>query len=136
MALQRKGAAEQRRSADGLTPGVVVLSRIPFGFYEGPMRAFFKQFGTVTRLRLARNPKVPRVPAPAPAPAPMRPHAGRAVGSARAAQTGNSRHYAFIEFESDDVAKIVAETMDAYMMFGRIMRCTARHARRGGPTVA
>jgi len=35
-----------------------VLSRIPFGFFEDAMRKFFKQFGDITRLRLARNPKV------------------------------------------------------------------------------
>ena len=56
---QRKGAIEDRRPrTDDMQRGVVVLSRIPFGFFEEPMRAFFKQFGTVTRLRLARNPKV------------------------------------------------------------------------------
>ena len=39
-------------------PGVVVLSRIPHGFYEDAMRNFFQQFGSILRLRLARNPKV------------------------------------------------------------------------------
>lgn len=38
--------------------GVIVLSRIPRGFYENEMRGFFSQFGQVTRLRLSRNPKV------------------------------------------------------------------------------
>lgn len=58
------------------------------------MRAYFSQFGDITRLRLSRN----RV-------------------------TGRSKHYAFIEFASATVAKIVAETMDNYLMYGHILKC-------------
>lgn len=57
------------------------------------MKAYFTQFGEVTRLRLARNKK-----------------------------TGASKHYAFVEFESQEVAGIVARTMDNYLMFGHIMK--------------
>ena len=39
-------------------PGVIYLGRIPKGFYEEQMRAYFEQFGTVTRLRMSRNKKV------------------------------------------------------------------------------
>lgn len=38
--------------------GVVYLGRIPYGFFEDPMRQFFSQFGEITRLRLSRNKKV------------------------------------------------------------------------------
>jgi len=38
--------------------GVVYLSRIPHGFYEDQLRAYFSQFGDITRLRLSRNKKV------------------------------------------------------------------------------
>lgn len=38
-------------------------------------------------------------------------------------QTGKSKHYAFIEFDSSTVAKIVAETMDNYLIMGHILRC-------------
>ena len=58
------------------------------------MRAYFSQFGEITRLRLSRN----RI-------------------------TGRSKHYAFIEFESVSVAKIVAATMDNYLMYGHILKC-------------
>lgn len=58
------------------------------------MRAYFSQFGTITRIRLSRNRK-----------------------------TGRSKHYAFIEFESAEVAKIVADTMDKYLLFGHILKC-------------
>lgn len=58
------------------------------------MRAYFSQFGDITRLRLSRN----RI-------------------------TGRSKHYAFVEFASSAVAKIAAETMDNYLMFGHILKC-------------
>ncbi|KAI7894117.1 uncharacterized protein EV154DRAFT_459820 [Mucor mucedo] len=74
--------------------GVIFLGRIPHGFYEKEMKGYFSQFGDITRLRLSRNKK-----------------------------TGNSKHYAFIEFESEDVAQIVTETMDNYLLFGKLLQC-------------
>ena len=41
-------------------------------------------------------------------------------------QTARSKGYAFVEFASDEVAKIVAETMHNYMMFGRLLKCEYR----------
>lgn len=38
-------------------------------------------------------------------------------------QTGRSKHYGFIEFDSASVAEIVAETMDNYLLMGHILRC-------------
>lgn len=75
-------------------PGTVYLGRIPHGFYEHEMRQYFKQFGDITQLRLSRNKK-----------------------------TGNSKHYAFIQFSSGDVAEIVSKTMDSYLLFGHILKC-------------
>jgi nucleolar protein 15 len=74
--------------------GTVVLSRIPHGFFEEQMREYFSQFGKVTKLRLSRNKK-----------------------------TGKSKHYAFIEFEHEEVAKIVAETMNGYLLFNHVLQC-------------
>lgn len=74
-------------------PGVVYVGRIPHGFYEQQMRSYFNQFGDITRLRLSRNKK-----------------------------TGRSKHYAFIEFSSREVAKIVAESMNNYLLFGHILK--------------
>ncbi|KAF2759594.1 hypothetical protein EJ05DRAFT_302998 [Pseudovirgaria hyperparasitica] len=73
--------------------GVIYVGRIPHGFYEHQMRAYFSQFGDITRLRLSRNKK-----------------------------TGQSKHYAFVEFASSEVAKIVANTMDKYLMFNHILQ--------------
>ncbi|XP_022881036.1 uncharacterized RNA-binding protein C1827.05c-like [Olea europaea var. sylvestris] len=37
---------------------VLYIGRIPHGFYENEMEGFFKQFGTIKRLRIGRNRKV------------------------------------------------------------------------------
>jgi nucleolar protein 15 len=57
------------------------------------MRSYFSQFGTITRLRLARNRK-----------------------------TGQSKHYAFIEFEDAEVADIVQRVMDKYLLFSALLQ--------------
>lgn len=38
-------------------------------------------------------------------------------------QTGNSKGYGFVEFESEDVAKIVGETMNNYLFGERLLKC-------------
>ncbi|KAK1294406.1 Polyadenylate-binding protein RBP47 [Acorus calamus] len=75
------------------TDTVVYIGRIPHGFYEEQMEAFFKQFGAIKRLKIARNKK-----------------------------TGNSKHYGFIEFESPEVAKIVADCMHNYLLFEHMLQ--------------
>lgn len=76
-------------------PGVVYVGRIPHGFYEHEMREYFAQFGDISRLRLSRSRK-----------------------------SGASKHYAFVEFTSAGVASIVADTMNNYLMFGHILKCS------------
>eukprot|EP01101_Sappina_pedata_P006322 TRINITY_DN3100_c0_g2_i1.p1 TRINITY_DN3100_c0_g2~~TRINITY_DN3100_c0_g2_i1.p1 ORF type:complete len:191 (-),score=87.86 TRINITY_DN3100_c0_g2_i1:197-769(-) len=90
-AKRRKLERRQQRTGEG--KGVIYLGRIPHGFYEGPMKKFFSQFGKVTRLRLSRNKK-----------------------------TGKSKHYAFIEFDCAAVAKIVADAMNGYLLMGHILK--------------
>lgn len=90
-----KNKLENRVKKEAKTPrGVIYLGHIPKGFFEPQMRKYFEQFGTVTRLRLSRSKK-----------------------------NTHSKGYAFIEFEEEDVAKIVAETMSKYMLFGRTLVC-------------
>ncbi|KAH8697268.1 hypothetical protein BGW36DRAFT_461286 [Talaromyces proteolyticus] len=91
---KRKIQKKLKNNEEPEEPGTVYVGRIPHGFYEHQMRAYFSQFGDITRLRLSRN----RV-------------------------TGRSKHYAFIEFASATVAKIVAETMNNYLMYGHILKC-------------
>ncbi|XP_076820435.1 MKI67 FHA domain-interacting nucleolar phosphoprotein-like [Clavelina lepadiformis] len=75
-------------------PGVVFLKHIPNGFFEPQMKSYFEQFGEVKRLRLSRSKK-----------------------------TGRSKGYAYIEFTHREVAKVVAETMNNYLMFERCLKC-------------
>jgi len=79
---------------EGQDRGVIYLGHIPYGFFEDQMKGFFGQFGDVTRLRLSRSKK-----------------------------TGRSKGYAFIEFEDAGVAEVVAQTMDKYLLFDRILSC-------------
>ncbi|XP_030344122.1 MKI67 FHA domain-interacting nucleolar phosphoprotein [Strigops habroptila] len=83
-----------RATKEELTPGVVYVGHLPRGLCEPQMYQYFEQFGTVTRLRLSRSKK-----------------------------TGSSKGYGFIEFESDDVAKIVADTMNNYLFSERLLKC-------------
>uniref|UniRef100_A0A8C3DRM0 Nucleolar protein interacting with the FHA domain of MKI67 n=1 Tax=Corvus moneduloides TaxID=1196302 RepID=A0A8C3DRM0_CORMO len=84
----------KRATKEELTPGVVFVGHLPRGLCEPQLREYFGQFGTVTRLRLSRSKK-----------------------------TGASKGYAFMEFESDDVAKIVADTMNNYLFSERLLKC-------------
>jgi nucleolar protein 15 len=84
----------KKANKNSAEPGVVFVGRVPHGFYEQQMKAYFSQFGEVTKLRLARNKK-----------------------------TGQSKHFAFVEFASAEVADIVAQTMDKYLLFGHILQC-------------
>jgi hypothetical protein len=76
------------------------------------MRAYFSQFGEISRFRLPRNERV------------------RLLGTLisypgsvyrNCIKTGRSKHYGFIEFVSVPVAQIVAETMGYYLLMGHIL---------------
>lgn len=86
--------------------GVVYVSHVPHGFYEKQMREFFTQFGSVTNLRLGRSKK-----------------------------TGKSCGYAFVEFKYMEVAKVVSETMNNYLMFDKILKCVQVPAERCSPAM-
>ncbi|NXH14801.1 MK67I protein, partial [Bucco capensis] len=45
------------------------------------------------------------------------------ISFCRCLQTGASKGYGFIEFASDDVAKIVADTMNNYLFSERLLKC-------------
>lgn len=89
----KKNASNDANNDPETTPGVIYVGRVPHGFHEPQMRAYFSQFGTLTHLKLARNRK-----------------------------TGRSKHFAFLEFASSAVADIVVKTMDKYLIFGHILQ--------------
>lgn len=99
-------AISQPATESKVEEGVVYVGRIPHGFYEHEMRAYFSQFGNINRLRLSRN-----------------------------KTTGASRHYAFIEFVSNEVAKIVEETMNNYLLFGHILKVKSVDPSRLHPNI-
>ena len=99
-------AISQPATESKVEEGVVYVGRIPHGFYEHEMRAYFSQFGNINRLRLSRN-----------------------------KTTGASRHYAFIEFVSNEVAKIVEETMNNYLLFGHILKVKSVDPNRLHPNI-
>lgn len=72
----------------------IYLGRIPHGFYENEMRSYFSQFGTVLKVHIPRNKK-----------------------------TGRFKHYAFIEFQEESVAKIAQETMNNYLLMNHQLVC-------------
>merc|ERR1712083_1099068 len=74
--------------------GVVYVGHVPRGFFEAQMRQYFNQFGNVKRLKLSRSKK-----------------------------TGGSKGYAFVEFSSPEVAQVVADTMNNYLMFHKLLKC-------------
>ncbi|KAG8954144.1 hypothetical protein FRC04_000364 [Tulasnella sp. 424] len=89
-----KKRLDQAKRNPATERGVIYLGHVPHGFYEDEMRGFLSQFGDISRLRLSRSPK-----------------------------TGRSRGYAFIEFASKSVAEIVADVMNNYLLFGRLLVC-------------
>lgn len=89
-----KRSAELRKKHQQFIPGIIYLSHIPDGFTPMAMRDYFSQFGDVGRLRVALSHK-----------------------------TGKSKGFAFVEFKCDEVAKIVAETMNNYYMFEKLLKC-------------
>ncbi|SPP80756.1 MKI67 FHA domain-interacting nucleolar phosphoprotein [Drosophila guanche] len=75
--------------------GIVFIKHLPHGFFEQQLRQYFKQFGRVMRVRLARSPL-----------------------------SGNSKGFAFVEFEYPEVAKVAADTMDNYLMFQKVVKAS------------
>uniref|UniRef100_A0A1Q3F5V9 Putative ribosomal bioproteinsis protein gar2 n=1 Tax=Culex tarsalis TaxID=7177 RepID=A0A1Q3F5V9_CULTA len=73
--------------------GILFVKHLPHGFFEKQLRAFFSQFGDVTRVHVARSKRTLR-----------------------------SKGYAYVEFRYREVAQIAQETMDNYLMFGKILK--------------
>jgi len=73
---------------------VIYVGHIPDGFVEADMWKYFSQFGILKRLKLFRSKK-----------------------------TGKSKGFAFVHFRDSEVAKIVAGTMNNYLMFNKILKC-------------
>ena len=73
---------------------VVYIGHLPNEMEEQDLGRFLEQFGDIDRLRIARSVK-----------------------------TGGAKGYAFVKFEEDSVAKIVAETLNGYFLGNRRLVC-------------
>jgi RNA recognition motif-containing protein len=73
---------------------VIYLGHLPTAFEERELIIFLNQFGSVNRCRVSRSTK-----------------------------TGRSRGYAFVEFYDEEVARIVAETMNGYFLLEKRLVC-------------
>ncbi|XP_011640304.1 MKI67 FHA domain-interacting nucleolar phosphoprotein-like [Pogonomyrmex barbatus] len=91
----RKPRVKQFKAQKSENKGIVYVGHIPHGFYEEQMKDYFQQFGKVLRVRVARSQK-----------------------------TGRSRGYGYVEFAYPEVAKIAADTMNNYLMCGRLLKVT------------
>lgn len=76
------------------THGFVYVSHMPTGLEEDGLRKFFSQFGKVVKVKVSRSKK-----------------------------TGRSKGYSFVEFEEKEVAKIAANTMHGFLLFGKQLVC-------------
>lgn len=74
--------------------GVVFISHLPHGFYDRELKAFFSQFGKLSRVSVPRS-----------------------------ENTGAVCGYGYLEFRVPEVAKIAANTMNGYLVKGKILKC-------------
>ncbi|KAL8448946.1 hypothetical protein Emag_003798 [Eimeria magna] len=97
-AAKGKGEKLSRRQKRELAKrGIIYIGHLPLGFMEPQLRAFFSQFGEVTRVRLFRSRK-----------------------------TAHSKGYGFVEFALREVAAVAAQAMHKYRMFGRTLVCSLK----------
>lgn len=86
--------AEKKTTKVKVTPGVIKLNNVPHGFYEDEILKFFKQFGKVKHVKVARSKK-----------------------------TFKSKGFAFVMFHNVEAAKAAAESMHNYLLFDKVLKC-------------
>lgn len=89
-ASAKGGSSASSSQALNKLTSVVYLGHLPKGFDEDEIRKFFNQFGKIKRMKLFR-----------------------------AKKSLASKGYAFLEFETEEIAKVVTEAMDGYFLMER-----------------
>ncbi|CAD6199021.1 unnamed protein product [Caenorhabditis auriculariae] len=106
------GKTVKKSKSASRTLWVIKIKSLPYGFFEDQLSEYFRQFGTVVRVRVARSRK-----------------------------TGNHKGWAYVGFDNKDVAEIAAETMNGYLMFNHRLRVyvmkpsTIPKSMRSGPMI-
>ena len=77
------------------TTGAIYVGHLPWGFEDSNLKKYFAQFGPITRIICPKSSK-----------------------------TGHSVGYAFIEFADEETARIAAKTMNNYILFEKILKCS------------
>lgn len=90
--LPKKAAAALQKAAKTKT-GVIYIGRLPEGFEETELNKYFNQFGEITNVKVPRSKK-----------------------------SGRSKHYAFVEFQNADDAKVAQETMNNYLLLNHQLK--------------
>lgn len=83
---------DQNKKSTWPAQAVVYIGHLPHGFYENQLRAYLAQYGEVLGVKVARSRK-----------------------------TARAKGYAFVQFRYPEVAQIVAETIDGYMLMGKVL---------------
>jgi len=78
------------KAGDMESRGLIYIGHLPSALFEPQLRAYFEQFGEVTNVRIARSTK-----------------------------TGRPKGYGWVQFEDPDVAVIVQEAMNGYLIYGK-----------------
>jgi nucleolar protein 15 len=68
------------------------VGHLPHGFLEEQLKSYFSQYGDVLGVKVARSKK-----------------------------TARSKGYAFIQFKYPEVAQIVSDTMNGYLLLGKVL---------------
>lgn len=77
-----------------LTTSVLYVKHLPWGIDEKGLKKYFDQFGKIQRYILPRS-----------------------------STSGRIKGYAFIEYDSNEIAEIAAKTMNNFILFDRILKC-------------
>ncbi len=77
------------------TTGVLYIGHLPWGFEDKGIKKYFEQFGNILRILVPRSKK-----------------------------TGRVKGFAFVEFEDKETAQIAAKTMNNYILFDKLLKCS------------
>lgn len=83
---------------------VIYIGHLPYGFLEDQLKTYFKQFGEVLAVKVCRSKK-----------------------------TARSKGYGFVQFQYPEVATIAADTMNNYMILGRVLKCHVLKSHQPNP---